>query len=177
MCIRDSNKVLPILNNLNVSFNKIKNSRPLNIWEFSIPKIFKGKIPRKTFLMILQELITIPDTSTYDLIIFNKNDLIFYKNCKILALFFSQYLFDLSDSLNQEICKQNELKKFLNFLGLQMDSHIFYDEKEKSSIPSKFSKNFEEKGDSFYRSFQSIDKNKFFQSKQGKGITLSLIHI
>jgi len=165
------NRVLPSLNNSNFAFNRSNNSRPLNLWEFSIPKIFKGKIPKKTFLMILQELLLINDNSFYDLIIFHKNDLIYYKNCKELALFFSEYLFDMWESLNQEICKQSELKKFLAFLGLQMDSHIFYDEQEDSSIPRRFSRNFEEDGDSFYRNFKSKEKGKFFQKEKGKGMS------
>jgi hypothetical protein len=164
------NRVLPSLSNSNFAFNRSNNSRPLNLWEFSIPKIFKGKIPRKTFLMILQELLVINDKSSYDLIIFHKNDLIYYKHCKELALFFSEYLFDMSDTLNQEICKQSELKKFLSFLGLQMDSHIFYDEVENSTIPRRFSRNFEENGDSFYRNFKSKEKGKFFQKEKGKGM-------
>jgi hypothetical protein len=164
------NLVLPSLSNSNIAFNSNLSSRPLNLWEFSIPKIFKGKIPRKIFLMMLQELTTINDNSIYDIIIFTKNDLIYYKKCKELALFFSQYLFDVSDSLNQETCTQSELKKFLNFLGLQMDSHIFYDQNNVQNIPRRFSRNFEETGDSFYRTFNSKEKGKFFQQEKGRGM-------
>lgn len=164
------NLVLPSLSNSNMAFNSSQSSLPLNLWEFSIPKIFKGKIPRKTLLMILQEVAKINDQSIYDLFIFHKNDLIYYKKCKELALFFSKYLFDVSDSLNQETCKPSELKKFLSLMGLEMDSHIFYDEEDSKRIPQRFSRDFQETGDSFYRAFNSKEKGKFFQQEKGKGM-------
>ena len=119
------------------------------------------------FLEVLKHVNNIQTNNLLDLIVFYKNDLIFYKRSKEVVLLVSEYLFDVVCPNFLDISSKSDLKALLKRFSSGLDVSQMFKEYKKGGA-SSFSKHFETQSDSSYRELSSFEKGVFFQEGKNK---------